>query len=190
LVSIAEVAIAEAKLVNIPKEGAVLDAQAAHTTQQTANLVSEELAIDAKTALTTQQTLNLVSEALNTPKQGLVLDAQKCKLDAEYDMILGQTLKGASETSLLTQKVLTEKAQTTSIGVDADSVIGRQKLLYQGQADGYKRDAEQKAAKLMVDTWNVRRTTDETGTSANAANKLTDTDIGAVITKLLTGVGA
>jgi len=41
-----------------------------------------------------------------------------------------------------------------------------------------------------VDTWNVRRTTDETGTSANAANKLTDTDIGAVITKLLTGVGA
>lgn len=143
--------------------------------------------IKAQTGLVTQQKLNAAAQELNIPKEGLVLDGQKCKLDAEYDMILGQTLKGASETTLLAQKVVTEKAQTTSMGVDADSILGKQKALYGAQTAGFRRDAEQKAAKLMVDTWNVRRTTDE-GTSANSANRLTDLDIGHVINKMVAGL--
>jgi hypothetical protein len=51
------------------------------------------------------------------------------------------------------------------------------------------RDAEQKAAKVLVDTWTVRRTTDE-GTSANTTNQLSDAHVGRVIGKLLSGVGA
>ena len=185
----AELAIIQANLDKIPTEIAHIEAQTSLIGQQKLNLVSEELAIDAKTAFTEQQTTNLVAEALNTPKQGLVLDGQKCKLDAEYDMILGQTLKGASETSLLAQKLLTEKAQTTSLGVDSDSVIGKQKALYGAQTDGFSRDAEQKAAKLLVDTWNVRRTTDE-GTVADSTNKLSDAEVGRAVTKMLAGVGA
>lgn len=172
-----------AEALNIPKQGTVLTNQAAHLAQQTTNLVSEELSIDAKTALMTQQTSNAVIE-------GTVLTAQKCKLDAEYDHIMGQTTKAASETALLAQKKVTEQAQVSDVGVSDNSVIGKQKLLYAAQADGFKRDAEQKAATILVDSWKVRRSTDETGTLANIDNKLTDPDIGRVVTKLLAGVGA
>ncbi len=166
----------------IPAEIAHLEAQTALTTQQKLNLVSEELRIDAQTALTTQQVSNAVIE-------GTVLTGQKCKLDAEYDLLLGQTLKVAGETSLLSQKTVTERAQTSAVGVDADSVIGKQKALYGAQTTGFTRDAEQKAAKLMADTWNVRRTTDE-ATVADGTNKLSDIHVGRAIEKLLEGVGA
>lgn len=128
-------------------------------------------------------------QRINAEVEMTVLQAQKCKLDAEFDLIKEQTLKGAAETALLTQKVVTERAQTLAVGVDADSVLGKQKALYQAQTDGFTRDAEQKAAKLMVDSWNVRRTTDE-GTVADGTNKLADHYVGSAVSKLLAGVGA
>lgn len=118
-----------------------------------------------------------------------VLLAQKCKLEAEFDLIILEKLKVTAETALLNQKITTEKAQTTSLGVDADSVIGKQKALYAAQTAGFARDAEQKAAKLMSDTWAVRRTTDE-GELPNDINKLENIYIGRAIDKMLTGIGA
>jgi hypothetical protein len=171
-----------AEALNIPKQGQLIDAQAEVQTQQRLNLISEELGIDARTELTAQQKINAVTE--NT-----VLIAQECKLRAEFDLIMSNVLKSGQETSLLTQKVATEKAQITALGVDADSVVGRQKALYVAQTDGFKRDAEQKAAKLMVDTWNVRRTTDE-GTVADSTNNLNDAAVGRAVNKLLAGVNA
>ena len=128
-------------------------------------------------------------QRINAEVEMTVLQAQKCKLDAEFDLLKEQSLKGAAETALLTQKVVTERAQTLAVGVDADSVLGKQKALYQAQTDGFTRDAEQKAAKLMVDSWNVRRTTDE-GTVADTTNKLADFYVGSAVSKLLAGVGA
>lgn len=131
--------------------------------------------------------LGLTKEKI--PAEIAVLQAQKCKLDAEFDLIKEQTIKSAQETLLLAQKVTTEKAQVSSIGVDADSVVGRQKSLYAAQTNGFARDAEQKAAKLLADTWNVRRTTDE-GTIADGTNMLNDATVGRAINKMLQGVGA
>jgi len=96
-------------------------------------------------------------------------------------------LKIIAETAVLTQKKVTESAQTNSVGVDVDSVVGRQKALYQAQSDGYLRDAEQKTAKILVDTWNVRRTTDG-GTIADSTNRLDDSTIGQAINQLLIGI--
>lgn len=104
-------------------------------------------------------------------------------------MVQSQTMRTNEEKSLLIQKTATEKAQTIALGVDDNSVIGKQKLLYTAQSNGFIRDAEQKAAKLMVDTWSVRRTTDE-GTVVDATNKLNDTNVGRAVDKLLTGIGA
>ena len=73
--------------------------------------------------------------------------------------------------------------------MDDNSVIGKQKALYGAQTEGFTRDAEQKAAKLMVDSWNVRRTTDE-GTVADSTNMLNDAAVGRAVNKLLSGVGA
>lgn len=164
-----------AEALNIPKQGAMIDAQ--KDTQ-----VSQKAHVEAQTLLVTQQKANAIIE-------GTVLTAQECKLRAEYDLTLATTLKSGQETALLTQKTATERAQITSMGVDADSVVGRQKALYLAQTNGFTRDAEQKAAKLMVDSWSVRRTTDD-ATSANTTNKLDDAAIGRAVDKLLSGVQA
>lgn len=167
---------------NLEKEGQRLEQQTAQLIQQTHNLVNADLQTVQQTKLLLQQTANAVTENVTMLKQ-------QCKLSAEYDVLMETKLKTAMETSLLGQKVATEKAQTVGAGVDADSVIGKQKNLYQAQTDGFKRDAEQKAAKLLVDAWNVRRTTDS-GTVADATNMLNDATVGRAVKAMLSGVGA
>jgi len=167
---------------NLEKEGLKSDEQTKQITQQTKNLVNQDLHQVQQTKLVLQQTTNAVTE-------NEVMVATKCKLQAEYDVLLETKLKTASETTLLGQKTQTEKAQTVGAGVDADSVIGKQKTLYQAQADGFKRDAEQKAAKLLVDSWNVRRTTDS-GTVADGNNMLNDATVGRAVRAVLAGAGA
>lgn len=157
--------------------------------QQVLNSSSERELIQANvgkatadTALTNAQKLLTDNQTANALKEGQVLSNQVIKTEKE-------TLRIAAETSLLGEKLVTEKAQTSQGLVEQDSVIGRQKALYKAQADGFGRDAEQKAAKILVDSWNVRRTTDE-GTSANTTNKLDDASVGRVVERLLTGVNA
>ena len=173
----------------VDQEAQLLAAQVATETAQTdlvnaqiTNLSKERDKLDAEIALITQQTANAVTE--NT-----ILIAQECKLRAEFDQLVEMKLKTVAETALLAQKKVTEQGQTSGTGVDADSVIGRQKALYQAQADGFLRDAEQKGTKIMLDTWNVRRTTDA-ATVADATNKLNDETIGRVVDKLLAGINA
>lgn len=137
---------------------------------------------DKEADLLTQQIANAILE-------GQVLTAQKCKLQAEFDVLMETKLKTATETSLLLQKVNTEKAQILASGVDADSIVGRQKALYLAQTNGFTRDAEQKVAGVLVDSWKVRRSTDE-GTVADATNMLNDAAIGRAVNKLLAGVDA
>lgn len=156
--------------------------------QATAFLLTKDKAAN-EAAMVAAQIALLEQQRLNAIAEHDVLLAQKCKLDAEYDVLMEQKLKSAAENQLLVQKVITERAQVQAIGVDADSVIGKQKSLYQAQTDGFKRDAEQKAAKLMVDSWNIRRTTDE-ATVADQTNMLADSVVGRAVTKMLAGVGA
>lgn len=134
---------------------------------ETELIEAQILKVGSDKLLTDQQKANLTAEALNIPKQGQRLDAEK---------------------ELLVQKKLTETAQTNGTGVTVDSVIGRQNALYQAQTEGFERDAEQKAAKIMIDTWSVRRTSDE-GVPADTTNKLDDATIGKAVTSLLTGIG-
>ncbi len=138
--------------------------------------------VNQEVKLLEQQTANAVLE-------GAVLTGQKCKLDAEFDLLILTKQKTIEETNLLLWKTNTEKAQTISMGVDDNSVVGKQKALYGAQTAGFTRDAEQKAAKVMVDSWNVRRTTDE-GTVADGTNQLNDAAVGRAVAKLLAGVGA
>lgn len=127
------------------------------------------------------------AETVNLGQQLNNLMAEECVLKSQFDINKSQNLQVVSQTSLVNQKVATEKAQTSGIGVEPASVIGKQIALYTAQADGFVRDAEQKAAKILIDTWNVRRTTD-VGTVADATNKLNDVNIGRAVEALLGGV--
>ena len=145
--------------------------------------------IPAEIAKLTAETRLVDQNTKNAEVQNRVLEAEICKLKAEYDILVNQIAKAAAETALLNQKVITEKAQTDGSVISPDSILGKQVILFKAQADGFQRDAEQKAAKLMIDTWSVRRGTDE-GVAADSTNKLADTFIGQAVTKLLAGVEA
>jgi len=171
-----------AEALNIPKQGTKIDNDAALIAAQTLIVPKQGLQTEAQTLLVTEQKDNAVLQGLNLTKEG-------CKLDAEFDVLEQQVLKVTAETTLLTQKKVTELAQVNSSGVDADSVIGKQKALYTAQTTGFTRDAELKVAGKLIDTWNVRRTTDD-AVVADAGNGLLDANILRAVNKMLDGVGA
>ncbi|MCD1628468.1 hypothetical protein [Marinobacter shengliensis] len=151
--------------------------------------------MDAQIAEINARTGLLQQQATNAGKEGLVLDKQVDKLAAEILLIANQDLKTVAETALLEQKTETELAQvsgTLSNGmfIAENSVLGRQIQLYKNQAAGFLRDAEQRAAKIMTETFSVRHSMDANGTPATINNKLTDAYIGQAITKLLQGIEA
>lgn len=156
-------------------EGQLLEKQIILTQSQIDKTASEKALID-------QQKANALSTNDNILKEG-------CKLAAEFDVLVGTVTKTTAETGLLNQKKITEQAQVSGTSVDTNSVIGRQKALYEAQTAGFSRTAEQAAAKLLVDSWSVRRTTD-TGTVADGTNMLNDSAVGRAINKVLAGVGA
>ena len=136
--------------------------------------------------------LGALQAVLQTSLQ-MVLAQEKTNLEIqvlEKEVLLRdqQITRTNKEIEVLEQKRLTELAQVESAGVDADSIIGRQKALYLAQSEGFARDAEHKATQLLLNTWNIRRTTDEL-TPSNEENKLHDVFLGASVEKLLNGIG-
>lgn len=137
--------------------------------------------MQARVSLTTQQAANAILE-------GNLLSKQVEKLTAELSLIGNQELKTVAETSLLTQKTETEKAQVNGTGVLEGSILGRQMELYKNQADGFLRDAEQRATKIMAETFSIRHSMDSNGNPANPENRLQDKYVGSAIRELLKGV--
>lgn len=133
---------------------------------------------------------------LNADKQAALIDAQIAKtnaekllVDAQKDLTSDQKTKFSAEIALLGQKKLTEEAQISDNvnGSTVGGLLGKQKELYAKQRDGFDRDAEQKITKILVDSWSVRRTTDE-GTLVPSG--LDDASINAVITQAKSGINA
>jgi len=106
-----------------------------------------------------------------------------------------QVLKIASEIQLLGQKAVTELAQTKdtiplSLGLNeggaVEGVVLKQKGLYAAQTEGFARDAEQKLVKSVLDTWSIRRSTDDGTATPDGIN---DSDITALVRKAASGIG-
>lgn len=131
----------------------------------------------------------------NMNKQNELADKQLDLLAAQInvqvkqlDLLEKQVDQAAAQTDYYKQKVITEKAQTDSSVIGSGSVIDSQKQLMDAQKDGYKRNAEQQAAQIITNTWNVRRQTDES-TSGNTTNLLDDASVGKVVQTLAAGIG-
>ena len=98
-----------------------------------------------------------------TAAETALLDKQNCLIDAQILKVEAEVLEIVERTKLTVWKTNTERAQTTPYYdealtqlVDLDSVIGRQKKVNHRQADGFLRDAEQKAAKIAGDAFSVQ----------------------------------
>ena len=101
---------------------------------------------------------NLLTQAqIDKANKELVL------LDKQIELIEAQIASQVANNVLIAQKVKTEKAQIQDI-VDGEVVVGvtgAQTALYKQQKEGFIRDAEQKALKIISDTWITRKTVDD-----------------------------
>ena len=70
---------------------------------------------------------------------------------------------------MLEKKALTEAEQTV--------LVTKQQELYTAQKDGFARDAEQKAAKLVSEIWQISKGTDPNGYVLGVS----DTEVGTVL---------
>lgn len=157
----------------MPSQVASTNAQTGEITYRTSNLLPAQLANTvAQTGQVTAQTAQVTYTTAN------LLPAQVTSTDA-------QTASTSAQAALYTQKKVTELAQTTTIPA-AGSVLNMQNELMFRQAQNYLRDAEQKAAKIMTETWSVRFNQDDTIPYAPAG--LSDTNIASAVTKLLNGI--
>ena len=191
----AQVRLADAQVRLVEKQIEKEDQEAALRAAQVDKIRREILTMDISDNLLTAQISLAQAQKILTDAQAAKINREIATMDISDNLLTSQVLLSQAQkistdaqSALVIQKTNTEKAQTLAAGVDVDSVVGKQKALYQSQIDGFKRDAEQKAARTMIDTWNARRTTDE-GTVADATNRLDDATIGKTVEKLLVGVG-
>lgn len=112
--------------------------------------------IAAQVALAEQQLLNLRQDLENSITQGAIAQYQ-------LDFILpAQREKTENEASILGQKIITEEAQTKDVTSQGPvtGIMGRQRDLYENQAEGFIRDGEQKAARILSDVWGINYSAD------------------------------
>ena len=96
-------------------------------------------------------------------KQIELADKELEKADKEIELLDKQIELQELNKELIAQKVKTEKAQISDTvdGIPVTGIIGAQIALYKQQKDGFIRDAEQKALKIISDTWITRKTVDD-----------------------------
>jgi len=113
------------------------------------------------------------------------------------EQVNASSTRTAAEVALLNQKKLTEESQIKAILSDGTVVfddatkygngaVGKQQTVQQAQADGFLRDAEQKAVKILMDAWSISKSVDNGITTPDGAQ---NDDIEALIIKLRQGVG-
>lgn len=135
-----------------------------------------------------QKQLELAEKQIAQADKQLELTEAQIQIQLkQLDLLAEQLLQAKAQTAYYEQRTITEKAQTQAGVAATGSVIGTQITLMNKQADGYDRNAEQQAAQIWANTWNVRRQTDE-DTIADSTNHLSDADLGKVMTKLAQGI--
>jgi hypothetical protein len=96
-------------------------------------------------------------------KQIELAEKQLEQADKQLELLEKQIELQEANADLTRQKIKTEIAQIadTVDGVAVSGVVGAQVALYKQQKDGFLRDAEQKALKIVADTWITRKTVDD-----------------------------
>lgn len=126
--------------------------------------------------------------ANKVPLEIALLTKEGTLKDLEAILITANTVSTNKQTELYERKRLTEVAQLDGTGILTGSVLDSQKVLLAAQTLGLEKDAKQKVAKLMLDTWATRSTINDAA-DPNPTNKLGDDKIGLVVTNLCGSVG-
>ena len=178
---------------NLLLAGILTGAQTSAAVQQTNNMIEQHKGIKVDNEMKKFQMDFLLPNELEIKESQLAIAEKEVLIKGEQLLITKFELENklpadvgliTAQDELYTQKTITEKAQTDESVVGAGSVIDTNNKLLEEQSKVYLRNAQQTAAKLLIDTWNVRHSSDPDGNLENAANKLQDADIGAAITRM------
>ena len=175
-----QIALTEAQVVKITEENKVIPYNIERIQAEIANMTRQSDILEKELEIK-------ISSLALQDKQLLLADAELEIRRLELDVKRAEVEAAQAQAQLYAAKVLTENAQTMD-AAHPNSVLGSNIAVLRAQAAGYARDAEQKAAKILVDAWNVQRNTDES-ISANSANLLYDTSIGKAVSAMLRGAG-
>ena len=175
-----QIALTEAQVIKITEENKVIPYNIERIQAEIANMTRQSDILEKELEIK-------ISSLALQDKQLLLADAELEVRRLELDVKRAEVESAQAQAQLYAAKVLTENAQTMD-AAHPNSVLGSNIAVLRAQAAGYARDAEQKAAKILVDAWNVQRNTDE-GITANAANLLYDTSIGKAVGAMLRGAG-
>lgn len=175
-----QIALTEAQVVKITEENKVIPYNIERIQAEIANMTRQSDILEKELEIK-------ISSLALQDKQLLLADAELQVRILELDVKRAEVESAQAQAQLYAAKVLTENAQTMD-AAHPNSVLGSNIAVLRAQAAGYARDAEQKAAKILVDAWNVQRNTDE-GILANADNLLYDTSIGKAVSAMLRGAG-
>lgn len=175
-----QIALTEAQVVKITEENKVIPYNIERIQAEIANMTRQSDILEKELEIK-------ISSLALQDKQLLLADAELEVRRLELDVKRAEVESAQAQAQLYAAKVLTENAQTMD-AAHPNSVLGSNIAVLRAQAAGYARDAEQKAAKILVDAWNVQRNTDES-ISANADNLLYDTSIGKAVSAMLRGAG-
>ena len=139
---------------------------------------------------------NLLNAAVGFLTQDVQLAMAQEKLKYELQLLDAQVKIADKEIAIKEKQVALAEAQLkaaeaqykdTVDGQPIGGVLGRQMKVYDAQAKGFKDNALQATAKIMVDTWNIRRQTDE-GLPITSDSKLYDGNIGNAIAEMFNSV--
>ena len=175
-----QIALTEAQVVKITEENKVIPYNIERIQAEIANMTRQSDILEKELEIK-------ISSLALQDKQLLLADAELEVRKLELEVKRAEVESAQAQAQLYAAKVLTENAQTMD-AAHPNSVLGSNIAVLRAQAAGYARDAEQKAAKILVDAWNVQRNTDES-IQANAANLLYDTSIGKAVAAMLRGAG-
>ena len=151
--------------------------------------------------------ISLMNNLLNTAVGFLTQDAQlamaQTKLGHETQLLDAQVENLSAQVSLANKELVLKDKQVelagaqlkaaevqykdTVDGKPVGGVLGKQMKVYDAQAKGFKDNALQAATKIMVDTWNIRRQTEES-LQTTADSKLYDGNIGNAIAEMFGSV--
>ena len=175
-----QIALTEAQVIKITEENKVIPYNIERIQAEIANMTRQSDILEKELEIK-------ISSLALQDKQLLLADAELEVRRLELDVKRAEVESAQAQAQLYAAKVLTENAQTMD-AAHPNSVLGSNIAVLRAQAAGYARDAEQKAAKILVDAWNVQRNTDE-GITANSDNLLYDTSIGKAVSAMLRGAG-
>ncbi len=146
---------------------------------------------------------NLLNAAVGVLTQDAPLAMAKEKLAYELQLLDAQVNLANKELAIKDKDLALKEKQValaeaqlkaaeaqykdTVDGQPVGGVLGKQMKVYDAQAKGFKDNALQAATKIMVDTWNIRRQTEES-LQTTADSKLYDGNIGNAIAEMFSSV--